>query len=220
MRSCYYQGCCAGANTKEHIPPKSFFPKDQRDQLLTVPSCELHNNSKSEDDKYVLAHICLNASPANRSREVFENSVLPQLGENKDSLFANALREDAQPLPGGAVRYKVNEDRLNYFFSALSCGIVYKSCGKTLPPEFTIGHIYHNLSNGNETECEKNIREAICEHYSGSPMDFMKFGHVKTLNVDIYTAKIFGIPHFRSSITVVHEFFGTFRVASMLTRTC
>jgi hypothetical protein len=46
--SCYYQGCSQRGHTKEHIPPGSFFPKDQRNQLLTVTSCELHNNANDE----------------------------------------------------------------------------------------------------------------------------------------------------------------------------
>src|ERR1700733_5939004 len=77
--SCYYQGCLERATTMEHIPPASFFPKDQRNQLLTVPSCERHNNKKSTEDVYILAHICMNSSPSNRSREIFTKSIVPQL---------------------------------------------------------------------------------------------------------------------------------------------
>jgi hypothetical protein len=84
--TCYYQGCTQRGTTKEHIPPKSFFPKDQRNQLLTVPSCELHNNAKSSDDIYVLAHICLNSSQSNQSRDVFIERVVPQLDFNSDAL--------------------------------------------------------------------------------------------------------------------------------------
>ena len=49
--SCYFQACLRRGQTKEHILPKSFFPKNQRDQLLTVTSCERHNNAKSSDDQ-------------------------------------------------------------------------------------------------------------------------------------------------------------------------
>jgi|GEM_PF-2755156 len=48
-------------------------------------------------------------------------------------------------------------------------------------------------------------------------LDVLNFGQVKTLNETIYSARIFGLPDFRSSITVVHRFFGAFRVTSMLT---
>jgi len=49
-------------------------------------------------------------------------------------------------------------------------------------------------------------------------MDFMEFGDIDTQNDKIYTVTIFGIPNFRSSITIVHRFFDVFKVTSMLTR--
>jgi hypothetical protein len=47
---CY--ACTKLATTKEHVPPLSFFPEDQRKNLITVPSCEDHNNSNSKDVEY------------------------------------------------------------------------------------------------------------------------------------------------------------------------
>src|SRR5690348_12624374 len=70
---CYFQGCTPDTTTREHVPLKSFFPKDQRTKLITVPSCEAHNTSKSADDHYALAHICMNSSLGNQAREVFKN---------------------------------------------------------------------------------------------------------------------------------------------------
>ena len=133
--SCYYQGCQRRGTTREHIPPKSFFPNDQRNQLLTVTSCELHNNSKSSDDIYVLAQICMNASPSNRSREVWTQCVLPQLDYNGEAL-RKTLTNDAVLLPSGAVLYKVDTARFDRFFDALSYGIVFKACGQSLPTEY------------------------------------------------------------------------------------
>jgi hypothetical protein len=69
--TCY--ACEEAATTWEHAPPKSFFPKyfempigykgpDLRSKPILVPSCELHNNAKSQSDGYasttiaVLAH--------------------------------------------------------------------------------------------------------------------------------------------------------------------
>ena len=69
---CYYQGCTKKGITKEHIPPRSFFPKGEKEQLLTVKSCEIHNNRKATDDQYVLAQICMSASSSNREREIFK----------------------------------------------------------------------------------------------------------------------------------------------------
>jgi hypothetical protein len=41
------------ATSFEHVPAKCFFPKGQRQNLITVPSCSRHNNDTSKDDEYV-----------------------------------------------------------------------------------------------------------------------------------------------------------------------
>ncbi len=50
--TCYY--CGAKAVSSEHVPPRCFFPKNKRNNLIQVPACELHNESTSIDDSYVL----------------------------------------------------------------------------------------------------------------------------------------------------------------------
>jgi hypothetical protein len=215
--ACYYQGCLGKGKTKEHIPPKAFFPEDQRNALLTVRSCELHNGAKSKDDLYVLAQICLNTSPSNRSREVFLDRVVPQLEFNGEAL-RKMLASDAIPLPGGAIAYKVDEARVDKFFSALSYGIIFKACGQRLPSDYTTWHIYHNLYQPNESPQAQSLKQGLLHSYSGEPPECLQFGNVKTLNASIYSAKIFGLTGFQSSITVVHEFYGVFRVTSMLSK--
>jgi hypothetical protein len=214
---CYYQGCSLAETTMEHIPPKSFFPKDQRNQLLTVPSCRLHNNDKSSDDVYVLAHICLNSSPQNRSREIFIKRIVPQLGYNRDALRKTFL-EGSVPHALGAVAYKVDIDRFDRFFTALSYGIVYKACGASLPSDYVTGHVYHNLERGEDAPDLAALEAMIGSFYKGQPLATLDFGAVKALNASVYSVKIFGISDFRSSITIVHEFFGTFKVTSMLSK--
>lgn len=214
---CYYQSCKKNGTTKEHIPPKSFFPMDQRNQLLTVPSCESHNTAKSRDDTYVLAQICMNASPSNQSREVFIERVAPQLGYKSGSLRAIFLK-DAVSLPNGAVIYGVDIARFDHFFTALSCGIIYKVCKNRLPDNYSFCHVYHNFQDSNESAEEKMLKQML-DFYSDEPMGALNFGQVRTLNENIYSVKVFGVSNFSSSITVVHEFFGTFRVTSLLTNT-
>ena len=63
---CYF--CGAPATSREHVPPKCIFPEkkdsgvkeDLRKSLLTVPSCHVHNLSKSTDDEYLLAILSMN----------------------------------------------------------------------------------------------------------------------------------------------------------------
>jgi hypothetical protein len=49
--SCYI--CGKEKFSVEHSPPKCFFPKDKRVNLITVDSCKEHNEATSNDDEYV-----------------------------------------------------------------------------------------------------------------------------------------------------------------------
>lgn len=219
-KPCYFQGCENRGTTKEHIPPRAFFPAHKRNQLLTVPSCAAHNGDKSGDDQYALAHICINASPASDSREIFMNRIARQLDFNNEALRL-MLRKDAIDLENGVVAYAVDSARLDHFFTALSCGIVYNVCGAQLPSNYGIGHVYHNFHDESQSPEEAMLHTGLLEFYGDDrEEDLLKvldFGQAKTLNETIYSARIFGFPNFGSSITIVHRFFGTFRVTSMLT---
>ena len=215
---CYYQGCGKQASTREHIPPKAFFPDDQRDQLLTVASCSEHNNGKASDDIYVLAHICMNASPANGARDVLLARVAPQVKYNNGAL-SKRLAMGAVDLPGQGVAYKIDITRFDGFFSALSFGIVYKACGAPLPRNYRARHIYHHFANAGSNPLEQLLIAGMDEFYAPGALADFQFGSVGTRNTKIYAVKMFGLPDFQTSITVIHEFFGKFKVTSMLSRT-
>lgn len=212
---CYFQGCAKEGTTKEHIPPKAFFPEDQREQLITVRSCRGHNTEKSGDDLYALAQICLNSSPRNRAREVFMKCVAPQLGFNENA-FRKLLIRDSVPLKNGAVKYRVDVQRLDKFFDALSCGLIYHVAKDQLPENFSMRNIYHNLLDKSLSPEEIELMAFVERFYKSEPPEILHFGEAKLHNEDIYTAKIFGIAGFHSSITIVHLFFGHFKVTSML----
>ncbi len=94
------------ATNVEHAPAKCFFPKEHRKNLITVPSCDQHNNETSKDDEYVRSIIV--ASEGNNEtatshwqgmvRKTFINR--PKLffttfsKQNKDYFFHNRRRMD------------------------------------------------------------------------------------------------------------------------------
>jgi hypothetical protein len=59
VATCYM--CDSAATSREHVPAACFFPEqkdlpagvDLRSNLFTVPSCDVHNSHKSEDDQYL-----------------------------------------------------------------------------------------------------------------------------------------------------------------------
>lgn len=62
LTRCYM--CEAEGTTMEHVPPRALFPeakdvqgKDYRVELITVPSCPLHNTAKSDDDQFLMVSL-------------------------------------------------------------------------------------------------------------------------------------------------------------------
>lgn len=61
MKTCFM--CDEPATTKDHIPPKCFFPEqkdtgtDYKKNLITVPACNTHNLRTSLDDEYLLGIV-------------------------------------------------------------------------------------------------------------------------------------------------------------------
>ncbi len=213
---CYYQGCTRKGITKEHIPPRSFFPKGEKEQLLTVKSCEIHNNRKATDDQYVLAQICMNASPSNRAREIFQKKIKPQLSHN-DGAFKKMLSKGAVELKDGSVKYAIDRSRFDNFFTALSCGIIFKTCGDQVPENYVIHHQYPSFSSEHsDVEQALQVFEEFERYISVRPIKVLDFGKPNTQNERIYSVKVFGVPDFKSSITVVHLFYGKFKVISFL----
>lgn len=117
----------------------------------------------------------------------------------------------------GGVEYAVDHERFDEFFTALSCGLICKSQNKPLPTNYRIGHIYHRFVSIGDPQ-RLAIEAAIDRFYDGKPLDIMAFGNPETRNERIYTVEIHGLPEFQGSITIVHTFFGVFKVTSMLSR--
>lgn len=56
--------CDSAATSMEHVPPKCLFPEKKdigsnsyRNNLITVPSCDVHNSLKSQDDEFLMVGI-------------------------------------------------------------------------------------------------------------------------------------------------------------------
>lgn len=215
-KSCYR--CGAPGTTREHFPPKCFFPKGGALNLKTVRSCELHNNAKSDDDQYVLAQICMNAARGNNlAKERFLNSIAPQI--RRYSKFQTLLAEGARPVEGGATAYRVDMERFDAFFSALSCAVLFDRFGEVVDEEvFEIRHLYPHLHSDDERDmdevqqCRSMFKKFFEQHASG-------IQHFEADKIDevVYANSIAAPAGLKTSITIVHVFYGVFEVISRLT---
>ena len=79
--TCYM--CDSVETSREHVPPACFFPpakeigRDLRRNLITVPSCDVHNSLKSKDDEYLRTVITMTATHSQVGQFQFVNKVLP-----------------------------------------------------------------------------------------------------------------------------------------------
>lgn len=121
---CYY--CGEPATSVEHVPPKCFFPEGQREELFTVPSCNVHNNNKSHDDEYVKVVLATSA------KVMFKNVLKPVIDKSFRALdrspgFASAVFKNPEPaviqLSDGrqfmSKSHEIELDRFYRFFESL-----------------------------------------------------------------------------------------------------
>ena len=80
--TCYM--CDATSTSIEHVPPRCLFPEqrdlppdaDLRRQLITVPSCRVHNTERSQDDEYLLYALVMSLPNNQTAADHFSTKIL------------------------------------------------------------------------------------------------------------------------------------------------
>lgn len=217
--TCYR--CNAAATTKEHAPPRCFFPKGSglNLQLKTVPSCKYHNNSKSSDDQYLLAHICLNASKGpSLARDIFERSILKQI--KRSSKFRSTIVSGSEHFADGTAHYKVDLERFDNFFNHLCWALYFDRYGVPFDDStHAISHTYFTLTTDDPGELQ--LRGMLSGFLENFRLDYLsQISHYEAAKVSetVYANQIIDPIGIEGSITIIHTFYGIFEVASMLSR--
>lgn len=141
--------CTKPAVSREHVPPICLFPEEKdirtsmfRNNLITVPSCELHNSKKSKDDEFLMA--CLAGIVGNnflgyfhthtkvkrailRKGETFRNIIMKEIQETN---FKNESGISFPVLVG-----RPHFDRLDSCFNHIAYGLYYHKFGKRFEGE-------------------------------------------------------------------------------------
>lgn len=84
-----------GSLTKEHVPPRAFFPESDRDSLITVPACVKHNGGKSDDDEYFFQIICMQIQANEKGQDIATNKAVKGVLRNRKRtkiLASNAIQ--------------------------------------------------------------------------------------------------------------------------------
>ncbi len=96
MVTCYM--CEKEKTSVEHVPPKCLFPEkkdaegiDYRINLITVPSCDVHNMATSKDDEYLMAVVVSHFENNAVAHKHAGTKVLRSLIKNNGSLARRIL---------------------------------------------------------------------------------------------------------------------------------
>jgi hypothetical protein len=125
--TCY--ACDQPATTKEHAPPKSFFPPGKRNGLITVPSCSIHNCDNAADVEYVrnaiVFHAGLNETGAlliDTAKRSFDHS--PALFKQTFQSFMVRSTDEK------AATYKADLNRVKAMMTAVVQALHYRDQGE------------------------------------------------------------------------------------------
>ena len=159
---CYM--CAAEPTTREHAPPRSFFPIDLRSGLVTVQSCPGHNNDNSADVEYV-RNVIVGAYPVNE----VGLSLLAKTQRSFDrspALFVQTYRESWPVLTpeGQSVISRLDMARFDSVMAAIAWALYYKDEGRQYDGKWGIfsPSLYSSkaLLSGGMDDCER-FRKAL-----------------------------------------------------------
>jgi hypothetical protein len=151
--------CDNPATSREHVPPKCIFPERKdfsgqnlREDLITVPSCEVHNSKKSKDDEFLMVSIAgilgnnsigyrQNMTKVSRAIRRTSNQLLDNAFLKRKHYVVNLEGNAFLEVIWGTPDYK----RLENCFEHIALGLFFHHNAKRFKGRLKVvmGHLYH-----------------------------------------------------------------------------
>ena len=124
MPKCYM--CDNESISVEHTPPRGFFPVGMRTNLITVPSCQTHNEDTSNDDEYVRNILTTSIENNQTSINHFFNKSLKSFQRNP-VLAANVRNslKDVSFYKLNAKSYSIDRSRFDRIIRKIAYALFY-----------------------------------------------------------------------------------------------
>ncbi len=135
--------------TRDHIPPKSFFPAPRPTDLITVPCCRECHEKFTEKDAYLRNYLIF--SPQCRghvaARQLHESGLRSLQDPNAGELSNPLFNAGNQPWPGNLVSsqpfdHGVNvapdDERIEAVIERITVGLFWIENDKYLPPDYAV----------------------------------------------------------------------------------
>lgn len=205
--------------TKEHVPPKSFFPKSDRDSLITVPACVKHNGGKSDDDEYFFQIICMQIQANEKGQDIATNKAVRGVLRNRKitkDLASNATQvyidEDRTGQLKPTFAFKFDDEKLDNSISSICKALYYYEFHKVFIGdiktyyEFQISLDEDSIKQNQEFE---KIRHLINKNFSNIEK--------KGKNQDVFYYQVMEIPKgLEFSLAIRLCFYGGVGIVALL----
>lgn len=149
------------ATTKEHVPSRGLFRTRPR-EYLSVPACEVCNNSTKLDDQY-LQQAMASSSLVGEGIEVYWEKVSPQLRafpKTKLALRNRITTKNLNMSEAGTVRFSIlgiDPKRINISIRKLVAGLYWFHSGKQLPSKTQLELKFINVAELPEYFADSNM---------------------------------------------------------------
>tara|TARA_R110001599_G_scaffold69414_1_gene195434 strand:+ start:11851 stop:12657 length:807 start_codon:yes stop_codon:yes gene_type:complete len=185
---CYY--CGGEATSKEHVPPRTLFPKaadspdgrNYRETLITVPACDEHNAAKSNDDEYLKYTMVLTITANEHGRNQFATAVMRAI-ERRPALLDDLLDgheqvfvdENGEGQLQNTIAVQPDMRRLRASWDAIARGLYFYHNGRVFDGTIYIVDEF-TLSLANLEDNDK--RQEFARFAEGYAADLPKLGSV------------------------------------------
>jgi len=137
VKQCYI--CGVEGNTREHVPPLSFFPKGFRTDLWTVRSCEEHNIGHSKDVEYVRNVVVSQRNCKGTAHELAQSAAFRSFERSAALFFQTFQRARSTVIEGEEIAlFQLELPRFERVMKAIAWGIYSRETGKTYEGDWRI----------------------------------------------------------------------------------
>lgn len=220
---CY--ACNAPATSREHAPPRCLFPKPSdvgganlRRNLISVASCDEHNQTKSRDDEYLWYTIAMNITSGQFGRLVFTKGIMRAIQRRPalaHQLVEKHIRVQIVDHRAGrqqtSIAIRADWTRLERSFELIARGLHKHYFGtRNLLQAQVVAEFQLQIEDADSEEKNRTMRDfvhVLDQLFNGKP----RYGD----NPRVFSYQVFSGPEYDKTVFRLH-FYGGTRVSVLL----
>lgn len=195
--SCYI--CDKEKFSAEHAPAKSFFPSNARNNLITVDSCQVHNEDTSLDDEYVRNVITMMIQCNPIAYQHFKAKSIKSL--SRSPALLSSLTEAHQPITVNGIQtiaIGIDRDRVDKVMRKIAYALFYHKFGQRWLRKLITATTHLKTPNFENDDFGELIEEIQRQHtptYEGNNPTIFQFAFISTdgeINNQFLRMKFYG----------------------------